>query len=281
MSEFVNKYIICTRSVKKYSPKLLKKYHINGLIVGSDQVWRPSYNRYRLEDMFLRFARNEDMPKIAYAASFGVESMEFSGKQLKRCVPLLRQFDAVSVREASGVELCRKYFHVSAEHVLDPTLMLNKSDYERLCANIPKNGKEMMVCYILDPTGDQRERIDLAAHRLHMEPRYFTADSGATLSVEEWLAMFRDAQYVVTDSFHGTVFSIIFRKPFISIANNSRGADRFQSLLNLFRLENRLITSMTELSEPRLAFHVDWQKVDEILSGYRSKSETFLQNSLN
>ncbi len=280
IGKFVDRYIGRTHPVRKHSPELLKRYGIEGLIVGSDQVWRPCYNLF-LEDMFLRFARNEDMPKIAYAASFGVDVMELTRKQLSRCVPLLQRFDAVSVREASGVELCRKYFHVSAEHVLDPTLMLNESDYKRLCADIPPCGERFVCCYILDPTEEQRERIDRAAHRLNMVPRYFTAGNGATLSVEEWLSVFRDAAYVITDSFHGTVFSIIFRNPFISIANKSRGTNRFRSLLNLFQMENRLISSMNELPDELFGTPVNWQEVDKILSDIRTKSETFLQNALN
>lgn len=280
MQAFVENYIKRTRPVKKYSSKLLRKYHIEGLIVGSDQVWRPCYNVY-LEDMFLAFARKSKIKKIAYSASFGVNTMEFSKLQLKRCASLLQQFDKVSVREASGVDLCRNYFHVESEHVLDPTLLLGKEDYEQVCIKISKYREKFIACYLLDPTQEQRLHIDRMAQRLHLAPVYFTADKKASLSVEEWLAMFRDAAYVVTDSFHGTVFSIVFGKPFITIVNSTRGADRFVSLLRTLGLETRLISAVTELTEDLYGYPVDWQTVNAALSAARVKSMNYLQNALS
>lgn len=280
MSAFVEKHIVCTRPIKKYTSKLLRTYHIAGLVVGSDQVWRPCYNLY-LEDMFLRFARHVEIRKVAYAASFGVGDLEFGKRQLQRCAPLLQQFDKVSVREASGVDLCRNYFHVDAEHVSDPTLLLNKSDYERLCVDVPRRTEKFIACYLLDPTGEQQRHIDRMAHHLHLAPIYFTADKNASLSVEEWLAMFRDAAYVVTDSFHGTVFSIIFRKPFITIVNNARGADRFVSLLRTAGLEHRLISSAEALTEELYGNPIDWQTANAALLAAREKSMIYLEKAIN
>lgn len=279
MQAFIDKHIVRTYPVKKYTAKLLEAYHINSLVVGSDQVWRPCYNRY-LEDMFLAFARKCEIKKIAYSASFGVNTMEFSRHQWKRCVPLLRQFDKVSVREDSGVDLCRNYFHVDAEHTLDPTFLLSNEDYEQVCATVPKHSGKFIACYILDMTEDHQSHIDRMAHNLHLEPIYFGADKNVSLSVEEWLAMFRDAAYVVTDSFHGTVFSIIFGKPFISIVNKARGADRFASLLRTFGLETRSISSMEELMEELYCNPIDWHMVDTALSDAKKKSMDYLEKAL-
>ena len=277
---FIESHIVRTRFVKKYTAELLNEYHIEGLIVGSDQVWRPCYNR-NLEDMFLAFARKCKVKKIAYSASFGVNAMEFSRRQRKRCTPLLQQFDKVSVREASGVGLCREYFHVNAEHVLDPTLLLGKDDYEQVCVGVPKYSGNFLACYILDPTKEQQQHIDRMAHYLHLTPRYFTARGKGALSVEEWLAMFRDAKCVVTDSFHGTVFSIIFRKPFVTIINNARGADRFVSLLRILDLESRLIPSVEKLTEKLYCNPIDWKTVDTVLSDAKKESMNYLKNALN
>ena len=280
MQAFVEKHIVCTRPVKKYTSKLLRTYHIEGLVVGSDQVWRPCYNR-NLEDMFLRFARHVEMRKVTYAASFGVDDLEFSKRQLQRCIPLLQQFDKVSVREASGVDLCRNYLHVDAEHVLDPTLLLNKLDYERLCVDVPRRTEKFIACYLLDPTEEQQQYIDRMAQHQHLAPIYFTTDKKTSLSVDEWLAMFRDAAYVVTDSFHGMVFSIIFGKPFITIVNKARGADRFVSLLRTLGLETRLISSAEKLTEELYCNSIDWQTVDAALSSARKKSMIYLEKALN
>ena len=275
---FVDKYIVRTRPIRRYTRRLLCEYRIESLIVGSDQVWRPRFNRY-LEDMFLRFAQRVDMRKIAYAASFGVGTLEFSERQLQRCTPLLQQFDKVSVREDSGVDLCRNYFHVNAEHVLDPTLLLDKSDYERLCAEVPRRTEKFMACYILDSTEEQRRHIDRMAQQMHMTTKYFTSYH-SSLTVEEWLAMFRDAAYVVTDSFHGTVFSIIFGKPFISIVNKERGTDRLVSLLRIYKLESRLISSFKDLSIENIRERIDWNFIQERQQAEKDKSMTFLYRCL-
>jgi exopolysaccharide biosynthesis predicted pyruvyltransferase EpsI len=97
--------------------------------------------------------------------------------------------------------------------------------------------------------------------------------------VEEWIRGFMDAEFVVTDSFHGTVFSIIFNKPFISIANESRGTTRFTSLLKMFNLENRLIFSPEELNLDKVK-EIDWGNVNEILEQDKERAIFFLKRNL-
>ena len=98
-------------------------------------------------------------------------------------------------------------------------------------------------------------------------------------SVSKWLAGFRDASFVVTDSFHGTVFSIIFNKPFISIANKKRGVSRFTSLLKIFGLENRLISSREEISD-HLLDGIDFDRINDIKEEWQKKSLGFLKDNL-
>ena len=110
-----------------------------------------------------------------------------------------------------------------------------------------------------------------------LEVRLFSADANLALTVEYWLSSFRDANYVITDSFHGTVFSIIFRKPFISIVNKKRGSDRFVSLLSKFNLMSR-ISDTKESAFDDLA--INWTNVDTIMEYERKKSLRFLTDSL-
>ena len=129
---------------------LVKEYALEALVVGSDQTWRAKYNRGRLFDMFLRFARDFTGKKIAYAASFGVDNWEYSKKQTAICTSLLQQFNAISVRETSGVTLCKEYLRLNAIAVLDPTLLIEREVYENLCVNIPLNKEKFLVAYVLD-----------------------------------------------------------------------------------------------------------------------------------
>ena len=103
----------------------------DAIVVGSDQVWRPQYFD-DIRTAYLDFAEGWRIRRMAYAASFGTDAWEYTRSKEKECRRLLRMFDAVSVREASGVELCREHFGVKAEHVLDPTMLLDRQDYIRL-----------------------------------------------------------------------------------------------------------------------------------------------------
>lgn len=230
-AEFVNYQIKTTQIVHKYSQNVLKKEGIEAIIVGSDQVWRPCYNYYTLSDMYLGFARNVSALKIAYAASFGSDEWEYSQEQELMASNLIKLFNALSVREDSAVAICRNHFKMEAEDVLDPTLLLNKDKYEKLCATIPVKTQEYLYAYILDFDNNKKTLVEQKAEQLGLQIEWASAGTDSTLSVEGWLALFRDSKFVVTDSFHGTVFSIIFEKQFLCLKNEERGNSRFESLL--------------------------------------------------
>ena len=274
LTPFVDKYISKTRTVRKYSSSLIDEYGFEGMISGSDQVWRPMYNMY-LKDMFLHFVKQTDVRKIAYAASFGVDNWEYTEKQTRYYSRLAKKFDAISVREDSGIHLCQNYLHVDAVEVLDPTLLLDKKEYERLCAEIPVCTDSFLASYVLDMTPEKDAFIHKLAMERGLSVKAFSADRKATLSIEQWISMFRDASYIVTDSFHGTVFSIIFNKPFISIGNKERGYSRFQSLLGKFNLENRLVS--TEDFDKKISNEINWNEVNSQHQDWQKRSINFLK----
>lgn len=229
---FVLQYIKKTQMVKRFAQLKGGEKKFDVIIAGSDQVWRPRYSP-DICAAFLNFVKGGEK-RLSYAASFGVDEWEFTPKQTKICAELAKKFDAISVRENSGVDLCKKHLGVDATCVLDPTLLLKKEDYLQLCQDVPINANRFMAVYVLNLNDSVKATYEKIAKEKNLEVKYFAADAKATLSVPEWLAMFRDASYVVTDSFHGTVFSIIFEKEFKCIYNEARGAARFESLLNLY-----------------------------------------------
>lgn len=233
---FIQKNICCSHKINSYRAELIKKFQVDAIIVGSDQVWRPKYNR-NLKDMFLDFCKKEkDLKRISYAASFGVENWEYSLEQTTECSVLAKIFDAISVREESGVTLCKEHLGVDASWVLDPTLLLTKDDYCDVCKEVPITQEKFLAAYVLDMNDSIRSQCESIAKERGLALKFFEANTNAVLTVPEWLAMFRDASYVVTNSFHGTVFSIIFEKEFRCLYNQSRGSARFESLLNLYNL---------------------------------------------
>lgn len=241
--DFLDRYICKTEKCYKYKSKQLTG--CDAIIVGSDQVWRPKYN-YRIEDMFLKFAEKRSIKRIAYAASFGVDEWEYSPRQTKICAGFAKKFDAISVREESGVKLCKENLGVDATWVLDPTLLLDKEDYCEVCKDIPVVREKILVAYVLDNNKDIRLLCESIAAERGLTLKFFGAGTDTNFTVPEWLAMFRDASYIVTDSFHGTVFSIIFGKDFKCLYNKSRGSARFDSLLKIY--ESGKLDEMREFS---------------------------------
>ena len=230
--DFLTRYVCKTNKCYKYKAKQLNDF--DAIIVGSDQVWRPKYN-YRVTNMFLDFCRKrKKIKRIAYAASFGVEDWEYSPKQTVECSRLAQKFNAVSVREESGIKLCKEYLGVDATWVLDPTLLLTMDDYLPFCKEVPVNSEKYLAVYVLDESNQVIDSYKKEAAMRGLVVKKFHANAKSTLTVPEWLAMFRDASYVVTDSFHGTVFSIIFGKEFKCVYNEGRGVARFESLLKLY-----------------------------------------------
>ncbi len=250
----------------------------DAFIVGSDQVWRPLYNWGVIDKMFLSFIPREAKTKrIAYAASFGTSEWEFSDEQTLLCHNLIKNFDAVSTREMDGVDLCKKHLNRDdVVNVLDPTLLLEKEDYTQICKNVPTND-DILFAYILDVTCDSKSILEKIAKEKGLKLKLISAHEDCTLSIEEWLAMFRDAKMVITDSFHGTVFSIILNTEFYSIINAKRGSSRFLSLLNQFNLQNRLSNSLTHIHEFE---SINWADVNSKLELLKSKSINFLLSSL-
>ncbi|MOA02878.1 Polysaccharide pyruvyl transferase [compost metagenome] len=263
------------------------------MIVGSDQTWRPQYSP-NIENFFLDFLEGIEIKRIAYASSFGVDEWEFNEEQTRRSAALAKQFDAISVREDSGVELCRKFLGVESTHVLDPTLLLEKETYAALYRNKEILGRQGIYTYILDQA-DWKDQIVETAKQVLCKPQYnnqpkvdisnLTTENLSDYkmpSLEGWIKGFADADFVITDSFHGTVFSIIFNKPFISLINRDRGASRFYSILDKLGLsDRRLLATFDEKSlENLLVKPVNYADVSKKLGALCKNSEFFLNNSL-
>lgn len=293
---FIERHIsVCPSTVKKKEEffSIDETYKYQAYVVGSDQVWRPIYNPFQ-KAMFLDFVVRHDVKRIAYAASFGTSAWEFSPQMTEMCAQLAKQFDLITVREKSGVDLCREHLGVEATHVMDPTMLLNREDYEKvvIAENEPKSAGTLFH-YILDPNGEKKKLIDRLAAEQGLHPFTIMPKCQAENrtkwdvkhrikdcvfpSVTSWLRGFMDAEMVVVDSFHGAVFSIIFNKPFWVIANAERGNARFDSLLEQFGLENRMIKSGQEVSWNKI---IDWTKVNEIRKTERNRCFDLLQTSL-
>lgn len=236
--DFVKSHIQTTRQVTCYRKSILQEYRIEAVVVGSDQVWRPMYTRKTLYNMYMDFV-GDSYKKIVYAASFGTDKIEYSTKQIADCKKMVSSIDAISVREKSGIDLCRKMFGHNSQLVLDPTLLLQKEDYLDLIRDIPRLSEaKFAVAYILNPSNVTANAIQKVVDEEQLSVININADSNASLSILQWISAFRDAEVVVTDSFHGSVFSIIFGKKLVCLGNNQRGSTRFDTITSLLQNNN-------------------------------------------
>lgn len=278
-SAFIRKYIKATRRVQVLTPFLQVIYRFDSVIVGSDQVWRCKYNVLR--NTYLTFVRGNCV-RLAYAASFGVSEWEYSSTQTALCRSWIKKFRAVSTRELSGVSLCKNNLHISATHVLDPTMLLESSHYAGLCKTVPLVSEyPYLFAYVLDLSDEKRKVIELFAHNKGLKVIMLSAEKNITKGVEYWLASIRDAKFIITDSFHGTVFSVLFKKEFITLVNTERGADRFYSLLNMLNLQNRICADYKTFNFSEIASQsVDWEYIDSVIDDMRVVSRKFLVDNL-
>lgn len=271
-------------------PRLLKDYNFQAIIVGSDQVWRPKYVSV-IEEYYLSFISSDSCKKISYAASFGTSDWEYTIDQALKCKNEIKKFDFVSVREDSGVELCSNHFEINAQRVLDPTMLLNSKDYISLFENQISKQEEAgeILVYLLDENKEKKSIVSFIEKSLskksflvnsQTENKQASLESRIAPPTEDWLRGFQKASFIISDSFHACVFSIIFNKPFIAIGNKKRGITRFTSLLNLFGLETRLVFSLEELSKDLVNQNIDYNKVNSILEDERNKSINFLKAAL-
>ncbi|MDU7070558.1 polysaccharide pyruvyl transferase family protein [Campylobacter ureolyticus] len=274
MASFIDRYIFPKTGEIFSSVKLEKiciKEKFDACIVGSDQVFRPGYFKPFQNDFSLGFL-NDNVIKLSYAASFG--GSKYKGDKVNLHSRNLKKFKAISVREKSGIKVCKETFGVDATWVLDPTMMLEIDEYKKLFKDVKtSNSKGRIFAYVLDKSLEKQTLINNFAKDKNLEI-YEVNDGGNrknTPSIEEWLKSIYEADTIITDSFHGCVFSILFNKPFYAFINKERGADRFYSLFEMFDLFDRII-DCNNFSKK----NINYKKVNEIIKEQKELSKKFL-----
>lgn len=288
LSPFVQEEI-APRLVDEYSEIALGEY--DAFVVGSDQVWRPRYFG-NIEDAFLGFTSEWNVRRLSYAASFGTDQLEYSYEQLEKCSALLKRFKAVSVREIGAVTLCDEWFErEDAVQVLDPVMLLPAGHYQEIAAQSsvrPCKGK--ILSYILDADSSKLSVLERVKGWLGKDSHNtFVSDRDRSLPlsrrvvppIQQWLSCFADAEFIVTDSFHGCVLSVLMHKPFIVLANPARGMSRILSLLEALGLEDRIVQGLDPDDDGEYYLSgIDWDRVDAEVEEMRNKSIDFLMNAL-
>ncbi len=284
--KFCRMNINCSKTTYKSFSKLEKKVPAaEYYITGSDQVWGGSN-----QANFLRFVKDKEK-KIAFAVSFGRKQL--SKSQIDAGVPFwMQDFNNVSVREDTGVNIC-KDLGINAKLLLDPTFLLDKSDYLSLCKNDNKHTSPNIQGYFLnvnDKSDVFWDEIKLYADSKKLSLRITAVGNSGTKfpqkycfypSPEDWLYSYNSANYIVTNTFHGMVFAIIFRKQFAVFLLNgelSRMNTRITSLLERLGLTDRIWDGKTNFAD-LIEKPIDWTLTESIIKQNQDETILFLESA--
>ncbi|WP_417530270.1 polysaccharide pyruvyl transferase family protein [Marinobacter lipolyticus] len=264
---------------------IAREYKLDSVVVGSDQVWRLEYiDKVYYGAYFLNFLDGMGIKKISYAASFGVNYWQ-APELSSQVSSWLSDFNAVSVRESTGQALCAQFGRQDAVHVLDPTLLIGPDFYLGLIQNLGSRNRGLLY-YVLDQS-DFSETLLQDIHSalgfgVEITRIFSKGQTFQSHTVPEWVMAFADAEFVLTDSFHGMVFSVMFNKPFLAIANTERGASRFESFLDRLGLKERLIIDCDSAPVETLLYDlIDYDAVNARIAQWRDESEAFLKSALD
>lgn len=270
---FRQKYLTMTKYFKSNKEMMNSEFEFDCYICGSDQIWNESFlssgERKRTYSYFLNFAE-DDKIIASYAASFGVTKYR---DDLKSDIQRhLKRFDFISVRENTGLNILKDIGIDNACVVPDPTMLLQKKNYEELVCDNMHKGDYAFVYMIHNKDKDAEDLIK------------YTEEKGDDIvvcdgiGINEWLSEIYYAKHVITNSFHGVVFSVIFEKPFTAVLIKDSGMnDRIITLLDYLGLSDRIYKGNAEIIEQS----IDWDKVSEKLSRYREIGFDYINKILN
>ncbi len=302
IAEHTNKFVKNNiRTVELFNNKCSATYKFkvedfDVFVVGSDQIWRPVKNKGINPYYLLDFLKDRAVIRLAYSVSFAILPSQVSKINWRKTQYLVDKFKAISVREDSGKEFCKKYYGKEVEHLLDPTMLLTIDDYKSLWKDFDDKSKESnyLFSYILDDGKYKRKIAERVAQIQNLSiddtlvvpkvgwKEHLKIDQYKAKPVESWLMGIFNSEFVVTDSFHGCVFSILFNKPFVVVMNKNRGAARFTSLLKLFNLENRLLDNNDDISKlySVINANINWTNINAILNNERKLAYDFITKNI-
>ena len=279
------------RSYKDLCEMAKRKY--TDIIVGSDQLWLPVNV---VADYYTLNWVPDGINKISYATSFGFSTLPL--KYNNQYNKFLKKINHLSVREQSGVRLIKDIADLDAELVADPTILLTREEWERESTREKIYNEKYILCYFLgnniqhrkfaerlkEETGCKIVSLNHADEYVKYSDK-FCDYAPFNIGPREWINLINNADYVCTDSFHGTVFSILFNKIFFNFRRHSNGSkvstnSRIDSLLKVAGISTERILKGTEDVKEVLKYKIDYEEVNQNISEFRENSKMWLLNSI-
>lgn len=256
----------------------------DAFVVGSDQVWNANWWGVPCPAYFLEFCKDKNVRKISYAPCFGEVSQPTPF--LAKLDELIRNFDYVSVRSAFCRKIVEKYTHQRVPEVVDPTLLCSFG--EVMSAEKPYN--DYILLYSLSSklandfrqiAGYLKEKTGCAVVSISPMNIYAFADKYAVgVGPSEFLSLVKNAEFILTDSYHGVIFSMKFSKPFIAVSRNARSV-RIADLLNRYGILDRLVGKAKKaVTKQLLRSEIDYDDIHRRMDADIEKSVEFLKGAL-
>lgn len=281
-----NNYNLTKGIYKSYNDlysKELNNYNI--LVCGSDQIWNTDITNGFDKSYYLAFS-NKNQKIISYAASLGRNDIDTN--YINDYKKYLNRFSKISVREESSVNKFNKLGFLDINVVLDPTLLINEKKWIELSEKSRlKLKKEYILVYRLEDTNAFNEIVNYISKKTNLPiislnkiKCYKNEKNIPDAGPEDFLKLIMNAHYVITNSFHGTVFSVLFKKSNFIVPNTTKPA-RMVDLLKSIGLADRIILNKNEITEAMLYKRIEYNSVFDHLNAYRKESYEFLEEALN
>ena len=284
LSRSNNNYIDLTNQAKEL---------YTDVVVGSDQLWLPVNV---VSDYYTLNWVPDDINKVSYSTSFGFSSIPKKYNEMYK--KFLSRINHLSTREESGVKIIKDITNKDAKLVCDPTILLTKEEWQKEIKNEPIYKEKYILCYFLGNNIEHRkfaerlkEKTGYKIVSLNHSDEYvkysdtFCDYAPFDVGPKEWINLIENAEYVCTDSFHGTVFSILFNKKFFDFRRHNNKSkvstnSRIDSLLDVAGISKERILTGTEDIDKVLKYDIDYTKVNENIEKFRKESQDWFLNSL-
>lgn len=273
---FLKKNTNCVIIKKNFTE--IQKGEYDVLMVNSDQTWR-RFDSHFYDIGFLKFAEKWNTPKFAYGASLGYNYWKFSKEDENIAKNLLKNFSGISVREQGSINLIKNHLGIKPILVIDPTLLIDKKYYLKIINNF--NNKKItkdkyIFTYIFRKERNTQNFVKYASKKLGY--KVYNVKLGDRDSVENFIYGIANCKAVITNSYHGTIFSIIFKKPFISFIIKNSAKERFISLKETFKIKNRIVeyNQFPDINLLTTPLNINYKLINNL----KIKSNIFLKKNL-
>ena len=258
--------------------KEIKETDYDILMVNSDQTWR-RWDQYFYDIAFLKFAKDWNKPKFIYAASLGLNAWNFTKKDEIIAKNLLKNFSGISIREKGSIKLIENHLGIKPTFTLDPTFLIDKRYYLKLINNY-KNDISIDNSFLFIYTVTNSKILENYINTINVKYNYkiYIINTIIKNNIKKFIYGINNCKAVITDSFHGTIFSLIFNKSFISFVYDENGRERFNTLKEVFNLQNR-IYDYKSIPDPKI-LDIPLYINKNLLSKLKKLSINFLKNNL-